>query len=172
MNLTELLLKRRSVRNYTDEKISDEMINEIITAGLLAPSSRNLKPVEMIVVDDQSLLEKLSNCKSGGSQMLGDASLGIVVIGDKETSDTWIEDCSIVMTIMHLKAVELGLGSCWVQCRLRKGTLSANEYISNLLNIPDQYEVLGILSLGHSDHLGKPYTLDDLDYDKIHKNNF
>lgn len=51
--------------------------------------------------------------------MLADADAAIIVIGDTEKSDAWIEDCSIAMILMQLEATELGIGSCWVQCRGR-----------------------------------------------------
>ena len=52
--------------------------------------------------------------------MLAGADLAVVVVGDEERSDTWTEDCSVVMENMHLMASVLGVGSCWIQIRLRK----------------------------------------------------
>ena len=60
MTLLDVMLKRRSIRKYTDDKISDEDLNKILTAGLLAPTSRNRKPCEFIVVKDKDTLKKLS----------------------------------------------------------------------------------------------------------------
>ena len=48
-----LLQKRRTVRRYREEKIEEEIIDQILKAGLLSPSSKNKKPVEFIVVEDK-----------------------------------------------------------------------------------------------------------------------
>ncbi len=151
MALVDILKKRKSIRKYTDENISDEVLNQIIEAGKLAPSGRNKKPVKLIPVRDKETLEYLSNTRSHGSQILAGANAAIVVIGDSELSDTWIEDCSIAMMIMQLRAAELGVGNCWVQVRGRyldeTGELTA-DLIKSKLNIEDKYSVECMLSLG------------------------
>ena len=74
-----------------------------------------------------------------------------MVVGDSELSDTWIEDCSIAMMIMQLRATEFGIGNCWVQVRGRyldeTGELTA-DLIKSKLNIEDKYSVECMLSLG------------------------
>ena len=151
MDLINILKKRKSIRKYTDENISDEVLNQIIEAGKLAPSGRNKKPVKLVLVKDKEILEYLSNTRSHGSQILAGANAAIVVVGDSELSDTWIEDCSIAMMIMQLRATELGIGNCWVQVRGRyldeTGELTA-DLIKSKLNIEDKYSVECMLSLG------------------------
>lgn len=153
MDFKNLIEKRHSIRTYSETEVSDEVLEEIIECAKLAPTSRNKKPVDYIVVKDRNLLEKLSLSKAGGSQMLKDAGAAIVVMGDSEKSDVWIEDCSIAMTYLHLACTDLGLGSCWIQIRNRQtaeGTDSAS-YIKELLGIKTPYEILAVLSLGNVD---------------------
>ena len=151
MNLLEILKKRKSIRKYTDEQIPEETITQIIEAGKLAPSGRNKKPVNLIVVRDKESLEYLSNTRSHGSQLFAGANAAIVVTGDSELSDTWIEDCSIAMIIMQLQATELGVGNCWVQVRGRTldetGEVTA-DLIKAKLGIEDRYSVECMLALG------------------------
>ena len=150
MELLKLLQSRRSIRKYTDEHISDETLEKILQAGLLAPSSRAIYPVELVAVRDKEMLRGLSECKAAGAAMLKNADAAIVVMGDTAKSDAWIEDCSITMTLMMLEATEQGVGSCWVQCRGRQtaeGT-STEERIRALLSLPENYGALAILSLG------------------------
>lgn len=173
MELLDTMLKRKSIRQYTDEKISKENIEQILQAGLLAPSSRNIRPCELIVVESKDTLEKLSHCKTFGSKMLKDASHAIVVLGNKNKSDVWIEDCSIVMTYMHLMATSLNIGSCWVQCRLRNnGEMTTEDYIKDLLSIPDSYCVEAILCLGISANEITSHLSNELDLSKIHNETF
>ena len=164
MELLKLLQRRRSIRKYTDERISDETLEKILQAGLLAPSSRAIYPVELVAVRDKEMLRRLSECKAAGAAMLKNADAAIVVIGDTAKSDAWIEDCSITMTLMMLEATEQGVGNCWVQCRGRQtaeGT-STEERVRALLGIPESYGVLAILSLGMPAEEPEPRKLPDI----------
>lgn len=129
MDFETLISERRSVRHYSGEALPAGMPERLIAAARLAPSSRNLFPVEFIVVRDSEMLRRLSRVKTAGSGMLKDAAAAIVVLGDREKSDAWIEDCSIAMIYMQLLASELGVGSCWVQCRGRQSQQKRGEPI-------------------------------------------
>lgn len=152
MDFEELINKRHSVRSYKSEEISDSVLDKLIEMAKLAPTSRNKKPVEYVIVKDKETMDRLSQAKAAGSQMIKDAGAAIVVTGDSDKSDVWIEDCSIAMTYLHLAAVNLGLGSCWVQIRKRqsKDGTDSGKYIKDLLNIRENMEVLAVLSLGVS----------------------
>ncbi len=174
MSIIETLMNRRSVRKYTDEKVSDEVIDKILQAGLLAPSSRAIFPVDFIVVRDKSTLLQLSRAKMAGSGFLEDADVAIVVIGNTEKSDAWIEDCSIAMILMQLEATELGIGNCWVQCRNRTSQQkkSADEFLRAVLHYPEHYSVEAILSLGMPNQKTKEHELPDTATAKVHKEVF
>lgn len=150
MDLSEIIRSRRSVRNYTGEEIPEEKVNEILNAGLLAPSGRNLQSGEFIVVRDKEMLEKLSMCRLHGSQILANADAAIIVVADSVKQDVWVEDASISMTLMHLMADSLGIGSCWIQGRLRTSPEgeSTEDYIRRLVGFPEGYSLEAILSLG------------------------
>lgn len=169
MELKSVLFARRSVRKYTGETISDSQLQTILQSGLLAPSSRNFHSTELIVITGKDDLAKLSSAKAGGT-MLEKASHAIVVIGNSEKSDAWIEDASIAMTQMMLTAADLGLGTCWIHCRNRDSVVgvTSEEYVKNLLNIPDTHSVLAILSIGVPDAQPAPHTAEEIDPGKIH----
>lgn len=120
MELLELMRTRHSIRSYGDAPVSEEDITKILQAGMLSASGKAIRPWEFIVVTDKDVLQKMSDCRAGSVKMLKEAACAIVVVGNEDASDVWIEDCSAVMSNMHLMAHALGLGSCWVQGRLRK----------------------------------------------------
>ena len=64
MDLLDVMLKRRSVRKYTDEEIPREKLNKILQAGLLAPTSRNLKPCNFLMIENKETLKKNQQIKS------------------------------------------------------------------------------------------------------------
>lgn len=175
MNLLEVMLKRRSVRKYKNEKISEKDLMKILQAGLTSASSKALRPWELIVVEDKENLKYLSQCRSGNSsKMLETATAAIIVIGDAIKADMWVEDCSVVMSNMHLMASSLGIGSCWIQGRTRmiNDDLSTEEYIRNKFNFPENFKLEAILSLGVPDTDIKGYDLEKLPMEKIHREKF
>lgn len=169
--MLELLKNRRSIRKYKDTPIEKDKINKIIKSALLAPSSMNKKPVELIVVNEKSTLKKLEKCKNMGTLALKTSPVAIVVIGDSSISDVWIEDASIVSTLIQLEAESLGVGSCWIQMRNRQGENDNSEKeVRNALNIPDNYGVLSIITLGYKDEVKTPYDETSFNFNKVHYN--
>ncbi len=169
MPLIETILKRRSVRTYTDEEIPQEKLDKIVEAGLLAPTSRNRKPCEFYVVKDKEILKKLSRSKAAGSAMLENANAAIVVFADSEKADTWIEDSSIALAYMDLMANELNVGSCWCQSHLRfdANDEKSEDVIRQIFAMDEKYRVVGILSLGMTDNKPEAHTLSEIDKTKI-----
>jgi len=95
MELIEVMRHRRSIRKYTEEAIPDVVLEKILQAGLLAPTSRNRHPWEFYVVKDKTTLEKLSQAKARGCALIAGCNTAIAVFADSELTDTWIEDSSI-----------------------------------------------------------------------------
>lgn len=171
--MQDLLMKRRSIRRYTDKPVEKEKIDQLIRAALLAPTSRNSRAWEYIVVEDKKLLEKLALSKAGAQPLKG-AALGIVVLANPEKSDVWVEDTSIATIILQLTAQSLGLGSCWVQIRERmyKEGITAEEYVREILGIPDSLKVESIVSIGYPDEARSLHTDDELLWGKIYHNSY
>ena len=170
MELLEVLEKRRSIRQYTGEAIPDEKLQKILAAGLLSPSSRGIRPWELIVVREKEILKEMSECRIGSAKMLANASAAIVVVADEGKSDVWTEDCSIVMSNMHLMADSLDIGSCWIQGRLREAPdgRSTEDYLRNILGYPEEIRLEAVLSLGIPAVNPERYSLDDIQESKVH----
>jgi nitroreductase len=165
-----LIQKRRSIRRYLKKPVESEKIDRIIEAALLSPSSRGLNPCEFVVVTDRVLLEKLSIAKPHGASFLKDASLGIVVCADPEKCDVWIEDASIASIYVHLAAESMELGSCWIQIRKRMHdrNISAEQYIRELLSIPENLNIESMIAIGYPAEQKPPHTKEDLQYEKVY----
>lgn len=170
----KLIENRRSKRKYKDKKIEPEKIEKLIETALRSPSSRSFNPWRFIVVDDPELLLKLSQAKPHGASFLKGAPLGIVVCGDASKSDVWVEDCSIASIFIQLAAEALELSSCWIQIRLREhdSSQSAEDYIKELLKIPDNIMVESIVSIGYPDESKTGHSRDSLHYNKVFHNIF
>lgn len=172
--LLDLLQKRRSIRRYQDKAIEPELLQQILQSALLAPSSKSTRPWEFIIIEDKAILNQLPACRKPAMTWLKDAAAAIVVIADESKIDVWVEDCSIAAVLMQLEAADLGLGSCWVQLRNRQAfdDTSSEDYMKNLLHIPDGYKTEAIIALGYPAEEKKAVALDKLNYDKLHYNDF
>jgi nitroreductase len=172
--MIELLRARRSIREYSDRLIEAEKVELLKEAALRSPSSRNIDPWEFIFVDDRELLARLSTCKPHGAAFLEHAALGIVVCGDSQESDTWIEDCSIASILVQMAAQSLGLGSCWIQVRNRMldDRTTSEQYVQSLLRIPEHIKVQSIIAIGYPAERREPLPAEELKYWKIRANTY
>ena len=165
-----LIASRRSSRQFTKELLSPEQVEAILRAGLMAPTSKNKRPWQFVVVEEKEMLAKLAECKPAGAAFLADCALAIIVMGNVMVSDAWIEDCSIASIYMQLQAEDLGLGSCWCQVRGRDREDDGDSatYVRQLFNIPYQMEVLSIIGFGHKAVTRKPFDEANLAWEKVH----
>lgn len=170
--MIELVRKRRSIRSYSKATVDRQQLDLLVETLLRAPTSRNINPWLFVVVDDRQLLEKLSAAKFHGSSFLKGAPLGIVVCADSTKSDVWIEDCAIASILVQMVAESLGLGSCWIQIRLRPhdAHTTAEAYVQELLGLPAHIKVQSIISIGHATAGRSPLQAEELQYDKVRHN--
>lgn len=173
-NFSDLIVKRRSMRKFTDEPVGQDDVVELLKAALMAPSSKRSNCWQFVVVDDKDMLKELSHCKEHGSSFLSEAALAVVVCADPLVSDVWIEDCSVASIMLQLQAEDLGLGSCWIQIRERytAARMPSDDFVRGLLDIPLQMQVLSIIAIGHKGMERKPINEDNLQWEKIHINKF
>ena len=149
MELKEVLLKRRSVRKFTEESVSDEMIEELLHAAMSGPSACNKKPWEFYVVTNEAKLEEL---KSASKFSKFSAKLVIVVCGNLsralplQMANYWIQDCSAATENILLRATDLGLGAVWCGIHPQK---RAEEKVRKILGISDSQIPLNIIYIGH-----------------------
>ena len=150
MNTLQAIKTRRSIRKYTSQKIETEKIQEILKAGMQAPSARNLQPWQFVVIDDKEILQKLSIAHPYG-KMINGASHAILICGDKtlEKEESYlIQNCCAATQNMLLAVHELGLGAVWLGVQPREKRIDA---ISDLLKLPANVFPVALLSLGYPD---------------------
>ena len=172
--LIDLLRARRSIRRFTPQAVEDEKIDTLLRAALLSPSSKATSPWYFVVVRDAQRIAQLAKAKPHGATFLQNAPLAIAVCADPDKSDVWVEDCSIATLLLHLQAVELGLGSCWVQLRLRPHSegQNASEYVAQLLALPENMQVLALVGIGYPAESKKGHEDADLLFSQVSQERF
>ena len=148
MRFIELAEKRRSVRGYSSEPVSDADLKEVLQAGALAPTAKNLQPFQFVVVREAATLQALAT--GYPAPLFREAPVAIVVCVEHEKG--WIRpfdeknfsevDAAIAMDHMTLAASDLDLGTCWI------GYFDAQP-VSKLLVLPESVEPLCMILLGH-----------------------
>lgn len=160
---------RRSIRKYLDKPVEQDKLDYILQCALMAPSGKRINPWEFVVVTNREVLNRLSGCRTYGSQMFDTAQVGIVVALDADKTDTWQADGAIVAEHLLLAAEEQGLGGCWCQVLAREG---AEALVRELTGLPETMRVLCVISMGYKDEVRKDYDLEKLNYNKVHYGQF
>ena len=173
-SFAELMRLRRSMRKFTDEELAADDVTQLLKSALMSPSSKGKHAWHFVVVDDKDMLEKLSHCKAQGADFLAGAAMAVVVVGDPEESDVWIEDASVASTVLLYQAEDLGLGACWIQVRERYTDEGqpADNIVRYLLEIPEPLRAVSIVALGHKGMERKPFNEERLLWNKVHVDKF
>lgn len=164
MDFWEVVRKRVSVREYSDQEVEQDKLKNIIDAAHLAPTARGEEPWEFIVVTEKKSLEELANITDHGKFLKG-AAAGIIVVS-KDTK-YYLEDGSAATENILLAAASLGIGSCWIAGD--KKPYGAN--ICKYLGVPDGYKLVSVISLGYPKIEPKPHQKRKVE-DLLHWENF
>lgn len=149
MDEFEVVKTMLAVREYTNQRISDEALRRILDAGRMTASRKNLQPWHFVVVRDKLLLAQLADLAPSGDY-IRQAALAIVVFLQNDRPVTMTDGARAVQSMM-LVAWGEGIGSNWV------GWLKREE-IMELLGAPANHYLLTVLPFGYPTHkisLGK-----------------
>ena len=143
MQVQEAIIKRRSIREYSQKEISPEDLIKIVDAARLAASARNEQPGEFIVVTDKSKKSEIAGITAPNGSFIREAAAVIVVFCRE--GKYYLEDgCAATENIL-LRATDLGLGSCWVAGDKKPYC----QAIAKLLKAPEEYRLVSLVSLGY-----------------------
>ena len=106
------IFARKSVRTYLNKGVEEEKIDLMLRAGMAAPSGKDQRPWEFIVVTERASLDSMAAALPY-AKMLTEARYAIVVCGDSTRSSYWYLDCSAATQNILLAAESLGLGAVW-----------------------------------------------------------
>ena len=157
------ILNRKSVREYSDKEISQDIIDNLLKAGMSAPSSRDRRPWHFIVVSDKAILEELGNQLNTAS-CLKDANKAIIVCGDEDLSDNcWFLDCSAAAQNILIAAESMGLGAVWTAVYPYEDRA---EIVNKTFNLQKNIRALTIIPLGYP--LNENMPKDKFDASRVH----
>jgi nitroreductase len=161
--LDELITERHSIRKYLDKPVEEEKLLKLAEAVRLAPSACNAQPWRIVFVTDKELKTKVTNDGLGGAVPNTWAkSAPVMIVACCELSlfthkigesvqgvNFHLIDLGLAMEHLALKAVELGLGTCFI------GWFNEKP-IKKHLNLPSSWKVDCLITLGYPDVIPEP----------------
>jgi len=138
----QVLRDRRSIRAYTDQSVSREIIEEIVDCARLAPTAMNVQPWDFVVLTSRADLARIP-VLLGHAEFVAKAAFAVIVFSRK--TDYALEDCSAATENLLIAAAAHGVGSCWVAgARQPYGPAVAEAF-----SAPSDSDLFAIVSFGY-----------------------
>jgi nitroreductase len=149
MDAMTALTTRRSIRHYRPDPVSRSVLTEIINAGRLAPTARNVQPWEFVVVTDVERRRQLADLSEYG-KFIAEAPACVVVLS--KPTKYYLEDgCAATVNILNAAAA-LGLGGCWVA-----GDKKAYaDRVVAACGAPPEMKLIALIAIGYAAAPGSP----------------
>lgn len=149
----DCIMTRASVRNFSDQQVSDSIVNKILRAGMAAPTAANQQPWHFVVVNEQKLKDSITAAFEY-TKMVEHCSFAVVVCGDMDNlfkgditdGGFWVEDCSAASENMLLAAHALGVGGVWCGIYPLK---DREQRLREILNLPSNLTPLNVMAFGY-----------------------
>ncbi|MBA7525590.1 5,6-dimethylbenzimidazole synthase [subsurface metagenome] len=166
MDAVEAILTRRSIRKYTKQPVSEEVLKELLEAAMYAPSASNQQPWCFVVINDRKILDEIPKYHPY-AQMLKEAPVAILVCchSDLQSGGYGVQDCSAATQNILLAAHAKGLGAVWLGVYSTEQRVIA---IKKLLNLPENITPISLISIGYpAEQKPRP---DRYQADRVHYN--
>jgi nitroreductase len=170
MDFLELIKKRKSVRKYSDKIVDINLVKEILKEAQEAPTACNHQLYKFIIIDNDDIKKDIVK-QSGSVDIIGYAPVSIIImtqVGWNHNKGSYIQSLGAIAYNIQLSITNKGMSSVWM------AGLGNTKKIQKILNIPDVYQVLSVISLGYEQENNintfKPPRYDTKD--KIAINNF
>ncbi len=160
----ENIFSRTSVRKFSDRPVEQGKIDTMLRAGMSAPSGKDIRPWEFIVVTDRAKLDSLA-AGLPYAKMLEHAPMAIIVCGDSEKSSYWYLDCSAATQNVLLAAEALGLGAVWTATYPYEDRMAV---VNKHIPLPEAVKSLCVIPIGYPAMPHNPK--DKWDESKVHTN--
>lgn len=165
MKVMEAILKRRSIRQFTNQPIAKDDLTTLLRAAMMAPTARNCQEWEFVVVRDKNTFKEMMHVHPY-AKMLEQAACAIIVCGNTQREHApgyWMADCGAATQNILLAATSLGIGSVWLGVYPNEERMNG---LAQILGLPDYVKPLNIIALGYPAE--KKEDLDRFDPAKIH----
>ncbi len=167
MDAIEAILSRRSIRRYTPQAVSEQLIKELLEAAMSAPSAGNEQPWHFVVIKERGILDEIPKYHPY-SQMVREASVAILVCCDlrlDRCDGMWVQDCSAATENLLIAVQAKGLGAVWLGVHPREERVTG---LRKLLGIPEHVVPFSLIPIGYpAEHMPRANRYDG---SRVHDN--
>ena len=153
MNETmQTLLNRRSTKAYLDTPVPEDLLDNVLEAGLYAPTGRNNQDVICVAVTNKAIRDQLSRMNAAVMGVDSDPFYGapcVIVVLAESAGTTWVEDGSLVLGNMMNAAQALNLGSCWIHRARQMFDSDEGKALLKQWGLPETMRGVGNCILGY-----------------------
>jgi nitroreductase len=142
----ELLVSRRSVRDFKEEKVPQEILDRVLHVSRFSPTSRNSQSYYFKFIRKKELLKSLSKIRGESSAPIKRAPMAVAICSDPDLTRRHVEDGCIAAYHFMLASWFFGLGTCWI------GGMDREE-VKKILEIPENHYVATVTPLGYPERL-------------------
>ncbi len=149
--MLQLIKTRRSIRKFTGQPVADEMVEQIIEAGIWAPSGLNNQPWKVAVIREPSAKNTIASLTRYSAIIQGAPVLLALFLDTSASYDRTkdVQAMGAFIQNMLLAIHAQGLGGVWL------GEILKNkEKVSGIVNAPDAFELMAVIALGHPAETG------------------
>lgn len=153
MELLDAIKKRRSVRRFKQKVVEESLLEQLIDSARFAPSAGNMQRLRYVIVRKPELVEQIFKQTAWAAfvQPRRNPELGksaplvfIAVTAPLESPEMVVADAGAAIQNIQLRAIELGLGCCWI------GSFKKEE-TGKILGISSDMKILYLLAVGYPD---------------------
>lgn len=137
-----MLRGRRSIRNFTDQSVADDVLWKVFELCRYSPTSRNCQSYTFTVIRDPAKLEWLAGLRGPNSAPISRAKLAVAITADPAKTKRHVQDGCIAAYHFLLSAWLHGLGTCWIAAMDR-------DDVKDALDIPQDHYVATVSPLGY-----------------------
>jgi nitroreductase len=158
MDISEAIIQRRSIRQFTEQDIPEETVERLINAARWAPSAGNIQPWDFVIVKKAETKTRLANAALD-QQSIEQAPIVIVVCanevlsaqryGDRGKALFCLQDTAAAIQNILLFAYSIGLGTCWI------GAFT-EEQVREIIKVPEGSRPIAIVAVGHPGETPQP----------------
>ena len=147
MTLLQTIRTRRTVRLFMQKRVPYKYLEECVEAARLAPSARNIQPLEYVVVDSDKLRSGMFSCLGMGGGITDfsgrEPAAYVALLVNRELRGNFAaHDCGMAAQNLVLAAWSRGIGSC-ILAMINK------DRMRKLLGIPDSYDIELVVAMGY-----------------------
>jgi nitroreductase len=167
-DMLELLKKRRTIRKFKTDDVSEEMVEALLDAASIAPNRLDRRPLHYLVIRDSGIKTRLADTLRV-RPYIEQAPVVIAVCGDPAISPTWELDASAAIENMLLAAFSLGLGGAWVGSKGSTLWEQTVKVLREASGVPANIDVVSLVCIGYPDEEKRAYKPGEkLDKARVH----